>query len=89
MKRSLAMSSKPTYMKHSLLGLILSSVRQMIGSGFGAFKGGDYSQNGGEWIFMDGKCGWVHRMETTSDHVPAEELVQVLAELRKDREGGS
>jgi len=81
MKRSLASSSKPTYMKHSLFGLIMSSVRQMIWSGFGAFKGGDYSQNGGEWIFRAGKCVWVHRMETTSDHVPAEELIRVLREI--------
>ncbi|KAH6707963.1 AhpC/TSA antioxidant enzyme-domain-containing protein [Leptodontidium sp. MPI-SDFR-AT-0119] len=81
MKRSLAGSSKTTYMKHSLFGLIMSSVRQMIWSGFGAFKGGDYSQNGGEWIFRAGKCVWVHRMETTSDHVPAEELIRVLREI--------
>jgi len=53
----------------------------MLGSGFGAFKGGDYSQNGGEWIFQAGKCVGVHRMETTSDHVPAEELIRVLREI--------
>jgi hypothetical protein len=53
----------------------------MIWSGFGAFKGGDYSQNGGEWIFRAGKCVWVHMMETTSDHVPAEELIRVLREI--------
>lgn len=81
MKRSLASSSKPVYMKHSLLGLIISSVRQMIWSGFGAFKGGNYSQNGGEWIFRIGKCVWVHRMETTSDHTPAEELIRVLGDI--------
>jgi hypothetical protein len=65
-------------MKHSLLGLIISSVRQMAGSGFGAFKGGDYSQNGGEGVFIMGKCRWIHRMDTTSDHLTAEELVKVL-----------
>ena len=68
-------------MKHSLLGLVVDSVGQMIWSGFGAFKGGDYSQNGGEWIFRAGKCVWVHMMETTSDHVPAEELIRVLREI--------
>jgi hypothetical protein len=50
----------------------------MVGSGFEAFKGGNYFQNGGEWIFRAGKCVWVHRMETTSDHLTAEELVKVL-----------
>jgi hypothetical protein len=50
----------------------------MVWSGFGAFKGGDFSQNGGEWIFRAGKCEWVHRMKTTSDHSTAEEMANVL-----------
>jgi hypothetical protein len=78
MNKSLASSTRPAYMKHSLFSLIMRSVRQMVWSGFGAFKGGDYSQNGGEWIFRAGKCEWVHRMKTTSDHWTAEELVNVL-----------
>lgn len=65
-------------MKSSLFSHIMRSARQMVGSGFEAFKGGDYSQNGGEWIFRAGKCEWVHRMESTSDHLTAEELVKVL-----------
>jgi hypothetical protein len=65
-------------MKDSLFGLVMTSARQMVRSGFGAFKGGDYSQNGGEWIFREGKCVWVHRMESTSDHLTAEELAKVL-----------
>jgi hypothetical protein len=81
MKKSLASSLKPVYMKHSLFGLIISSIRQMIWSGFGAFKGGNYSQIRGEQIFSAGKCTWVHRMETTSDHVPAEELIRVLGDI--------
>lgn len=80
MNKSLASYEKPAYMKHSLFSLIMRSVRQMVGSGFEAFKGGDYSQNGGEWIFREGKCVWVHRMETTSDHLTAEELLKVLKE---------
>ncbi|KAF8846589.1 hypothetical protein BDZ45DRAFT_638027 [Acephala macrosclerotiorum] len=78
MNKSLASSTRPAYMKHSLFSLIMRSVRQMVWSGFGAFKGGGYSQNGGEWIFRAGKCEWVHRMKTTSDHLTAEELVKVL-----------
>jgi hypothetical protein len=65
-------------MKHSLFSLVMISVRQMIQSGFGAFSGGDYSQNGGELIFRDGKCVWMHKMESTSDHMPAEELERVF-----------
>ncbi|KAL8310437.1 hypothetical protein RB597_010323 [Gaeumannomyces tritici] len=86
MKRWLGISSKPSYMQHSLLRLIISSATQMIWSGFGAFKGGDYSQNGGEWIFRAGKCVWVHRMETVSDHMPAEELLRGLREAGSSTE---
>ena len=78
MNRTLASSTEPAYMKRSLFSLVMTSVRQMVGSGFGAFKGGGYTQNGGEWIFRAGKCVWVHRMETTSNHLTAEELVKVF-----------
>jgi len=78
MNKSLASSTRPAYMKHSLFSLIMRSVGQMVWSGFGAFKGGDFSQNGGEWIFRAKKCEWVHRMKTTSDHSTAEEMANVL-----------
>ena len=51
----------------------------MLWSGYEAFKGGDFWQNGGELIFREGRCVWVHRMETTADHLTAEELVKVLS----------
>ncbi|KAH7110439.1 AhpC/TSA antioxidant enzyme-domain-containing protein [Dactylonectria macrodidyma] len=79
MKKSLAISRRPSYVKQSLLSLIIRSVKQMVRSGYGAFKGGDFWQNGGEWIFREGRCVWVHRMETTADHFTAEELVKVLS----------
>ncbi|KAK6502738.1 hypothetical protein TWF481_007785 [Arthrobotrys musiformis] len=78
MNKSLASSTRPAYMEHSLLSLIIRSMGQMVKSGYGAFKGGDFWQNGGEWIFREGRCLWAHRMETTSDHVTAKELVNVL-----------
>lgn len=81
MKRTMAVSPNPPYVRHSTLGLVLKSVMQMIWSGWGALKGGDYIQNGGEWIFKEGKCVWAHRMKTMSDHMPAEELLQVLAHV--------
>jgi hypothetical protein len=37
-----ASSTKQAYMKHSLFNLIMRSVRQMVGSGCGGFKDGDY-----------------------------------------------
>lgn len=44
----------------------------------GAFKGGDYSQNGGEWVFVDGHLEWCHRMQNTRDHAEVAELGKVL-----------
>ena len=79
MKKNLTISRRPSYEKQSLLSLIIRSVNQMVRSGYGAFKGGDFRQNGGEWIFREGRCVWVHRMETTADHLTAEELVKVLS----------
>jgi len=81
MKRTLISSTKPAYIKHSLFGLVMISVKQMVQSGFGVFEGGDYSQNGGELIFREGKCVWIHKMESTSDRFEAEELLGVLREF--------
>jgi hypothetical protein len=88
MKRSWHLPPQPPpYMKHSLSMLVMTSVRQMFGSGYDAFRGGNYWQNGGEWIFRDGRCVWGHRMETTGDHATAEELVRVLSGEETDALG--
>ncbi|KAF3234929.1 hypothetical protein TWF128_002176 [Orbilia oligospora] len=79
MNKSLGSSTRPAYMEHTLLSLIVRSMGQMVRSGYGAFKGGDFWQNGGEWIFRKGRCVWAHRMETTSDHVTAKKLTNVLS----------
>lgn len=69
---------KPSYIKSSILGGSLKSIQNMLGSGMGAFKGGDYSQNGGEWVFTDGHLDWCHRMQNTRDHAEVAELGDVL-----------
>jgi hypothetical protein len=62
-----------------LFSLVVRSAKQMARSGLGAFKGQElYCQNGGEWIFSDGKCEWLHRMVSASDHTPVEDLGKVL-----------
>jgi hypothetical protein len=46
MTSSLSMGDqKPSYIQSSILGGTLKSMSNMIASGMGAFKGGDYSQN--------------------------------------------
>ena len=59
----------------------MTSWMQMLQSGFGAFKGGDFNMNGGELIFREGKCVWKHRMESTSDHFTGEKLLGILKEF--------
>ncbi|BDD58052.1 hypothetical protein MPDQ_005302 [Monascus purpureus] len=78
LKRSLSRGSDPSYTQNSLWGHIGRSLRQMARSGLGAFRGGEYSQNGGEWVFRDGRCEWVHRMEDTVDRVPGSELRKII-----------
>ncbi|PVH69344.1 hypothetical protein DL98DRAFT_473886 [Cadophora sp. DSE1049] len=78
LNNSLHSSTRPAYTKDWLSSLIMRGARQMVWSGLGAFKGGAVSQNGGELIFRAGKCEWVHRMRSTSDHLTAEELVKVI-----------
>lgn len=69
---------KPSYIQSSILGGTLKSMSNMLASGMGAFKGGDYSQNGGEWVFVDGCLEWCHRMQHTRDHAEVAELGKVL-----------
>ncbi|KIW03574.1 uncharacterized protein PV09_05329 [Verruconis gallopava] len=47
-----------------------------------AFKMGDWSQIGGEFLFIkdeeEWRCTWAHRMRTTRDHAEVRELKKVL-----------
>ncbi|KAL4904478.1 hypothetical protein BDW74DRAFT_168479 [Aspergillus multicolor] len=57
------------------LGLTL---RQMAGRGWKGLRGGKWDQNGGEWVFRNGRCRFVHRMQSVSDHLTAGELIRIL-----------
>lgn len=79
MTKSLSLGDrKPEYVQSSVLGGTLKSMSNMVSSGFGFLKGGDYSQNGGEWVFVDGNLEWCHRMQNTRDHAEISELGSVL-----------
>ncbi|KAL3495072.1 AhpC/TSA antioxidant enzyme-domain-containing protein [Aspergillus germanicus] len=60
---------------------------QMAASGWKGLRGGGWGQNGGEWVFKDGKCVYVHRMENVGDHLTAGELLEVLGCGDGDEEG--
>ncbi|KAI9792712.1 MAG: hypothetical protein M1816_001811 [Peltula sp. TS41687] len=77
--------ARPDYMRRSLLTNIVLSFVQVIKSGNGAFKGGDYRQVGGEFLFEDGKLVWCHRMKNTRDHGEVPVLKQLLGfDVAKD-----
>ncbi|KAK0539622.1 L-rhamnose-1-dehydrogenase [Tilletia horrida] len=79
-RRSLDMGEKaPRYQKGSTLAMVLSGVRESLGSGLLAFKGGDIAQLGAEFVFNErGEAVFAHRMVNTRDHTEVPDLVQVL-----------
>ncbi|KAI4273702.1 MAG: hypothetical protein LQ337_004442 [Flavoplaca oasis] len=79
MTRTLSLGSKaPQYMQYSLPSAIVRAIYQNIKAGRDAFKGGDYFQVGGEFLFDDGEVTWCHRMTNTRDHVEIPELRKQL-----------
>lgn len=69
---------KGSYIQSSAIGGTLSSMANMIKSGTKIWSGGDFRQNGGEWVFEQGELKWCHRMRATSDHAEVGELKGVL-----------
>ena len=83
MTRTLSLGANPAYMQAGLLKLTWRSLVQELRAGRNMFRGGDYSQVGGEFVFesssgekdvkrgMEGvKVPWCHRMCSTRDHTP-------------------
>ncbi|KAF7596411.1 hypothetical protein BBP40_001718 [Aspergillus hancockii] len=86
MVRTLALGSSPDYIRKSMLRIVGESIWQGLGqitSGL-AWKGGDSSQNGGEFLFVSSGEGkekqmtWCHRMKTTRDHTEIADLARIL-----------
>ncbi|KAL9583546.1 MAG: hypothetical protein Q9212_002637 [Teloschistes hypoglaucus] len=88
MTRTLSLGNKsPQYMQYSLPSAVVRAIYQGLRAGRDAFRGGDYFQVGGEFIFehppssssssSDGKAtttttvSWCHRMKNTRDHAEA------------------
>ncbi|KAI4285503.1 MAG: hypothetical protein L6R38_000600 [Xanthoria sp. 2 TBL-2021] len=79
MARTLSLGPKaPQYMQYSLPSAMIRAIYQNLKAGRSAFKGGDYWQVGGEFIFDDGEMTWCHRMKNTRDHVEVPELRRQL-----------
>ena len=58
------------------------SFPNVLKSGFNftsrGFNSGNFSQNGGEWLFVDGELKWCHIMQHTRDHAEIDELENIL-----------
>ncbi|KAF2202422.1 hypothetical protein GQ43DRAFT_311980 [Delitschia confertaspora ATCC 74209] len=78
MTRTLTLGKKPEYMQTGLLSSSIQSIIQGIKQGRNAMSGGDFKQVGGEFMFEEGECFWVHRMRNTRDHAEIPELRKVL-----------
>ena len=75
-------AQKPKYITDSTLSTTLNSFPNVLKSGFNitsrGFNSGNFSQNGGEWLFVDGELKWCHIMQHTRDHAEVEELENIL-----------
>ncbi|KAL1297367.1 hypothetical protein AAFC00_004907 [Neodothiora populina] len=88
MTSSLALGDrKPDYIKQSFLGSVAAGVWQGLSNI--TVNPGKKSQNGGEWIFVDGDLKWCRRMRHTRDHTEIEELKKILDSQKEtgDRDG--
>jgi hypothetical protein len=80
MKRSIdGFTDPPPYTCESFSTALGKSLKQMWKRGWAGLKGGNWDQQGGEWIFQRGKLRYAHRMEGTSDHLTAERLCEILS----------
>ncbi|UZJ53549.1 hypothetical protein CBS101457_002869 [Exobasidium rhododendri] len=73
-------SKEPSYFNgQSSLSLAAKSIGEAMGSGLLAFKGGDISLLGGEFVFEGAtKCIFAHRMKDTMDHIEAADLAKYV-----------
>jgi hypothetical protein len=78
MTRTWDLGSKPGYMHTNMMTISLQSIFQGVVNGKKALKGGDLKQVGGEFLFEDGECTWVHRMKTTRGHTEVSDLRALL-----------
>jgi hypothetical protein len=78
MTRTYDLGTKPAYMQTNVLINSVQSIFQGLSTGRKALKGGDFKQVGGEFLFENGECTWVHRMKTTRGHAEVSEIRSLL-----------
>ena len=78
MTKTWDLGPKPKYIHSNIIITSLQSIGQSLKTGSKALKGGDFKQVGGEFLFEDGKCTWVHRMRNTRDHCEVTDVRTML-----------
>lgn len=78
---SLALGNKPDYIKKSFWTTSAASTFNVLSQI--STDSGKKSQNGGEFVWIDGVVKWARRMKTTRDHVEVKELKRVLNDQGK------
>jgi AhpC/TSA antioxidant enzyme len=71
-------TARPEYQQKSASSVILSSFSQAARSGRNAFKGGDFSQVGGEFLLQGDEVVFCHRMRNTRDHAEIPEIRKAM-----------
>ena len=75
---SLKGGNRPEYLKASIMGSTWTSLVTAVSNLGKALQAGNFSQNGGEWLFEGGHLKWCRRMRNTMDHSEVKELKQIL-----------
>jgi hypothetical protein len=79
MKRTMeGFTSPPPYSPESFPSALGKCLKQIWKRGWAGLKGGNWNQQGGEWIFQRGRLRYAHLMEGVNDHLTADQLFQVL-----------
>ncbi|OQE35381.1 hypothetical protein PENCOP_c013G04839 [Penicillium coprophilum] len=79
MKRTTSgFTEPPPYSGFSLPTGLAEGLKQAWKRGWAGLRGGDWKQQGGEWIFQRGRLRFAHRMEGASDHLTADRLLEIL-----------
>ncbi|KAJ5365792.1 hypothetical protein N7517_008678 [Penicillium concentricum] len=79
MKRTMrGFTEPPPYSNYSLPTGLGECLKQIWKRGWAGLRGGNWTQQGGEWIFQRGKLRYAHRMEGARDHLTAERLLEIL-----------
>ncbi|KAI5853431.1 hypothetical protein BZA05DRAFT_396021 [Tricharina praecox] len=69
-------AKKPEYITTPVLTGIWNGV--VGGLKGGVFSGGNFARNGGEFLWVDQKLEWCHRMANTRDHLEVPQVVKLL-----------